>query len=260
MRSILVFADRTSAMAPRLETALSLARMTGGHVSVVVDTPVSRYIAMDPMGGTYVASDALNDALAQDDAHAAAIEEHLAREDVAFDVVRCEDDPVEAVAGAARLADLVLVSHNCTFAGQLALTSRCPVLVVRDGSALSFPLKNAVVAWDGGDEAALALRGAAPLLRTAGNVGVVMVEDKPGGFPATDALCYLARHGVSAELTTLTKQGSIEETIDRAARGAGADLLVMGAFGHSRMREFLFGGVTRYFLESPDAPALLLAH
>jgi nucleotide-binding universal stress UspA family protein len=260
MRSILVFADRTSAMTPRLETALSLARSTGAHVTIVVDTPVSRYIAMDPMGGSYVASDALTDALARDDAHAAAIEEHLSSQDVPFDVVRCEDDPVEAVAGAARLADLVLVSHNCTFAGQLALTARCPVLVVRDGAALTFPLKSAVVAWDGGDEAALALRGAAPLLRSAGQVGVVTVDDKPGGFPATDALRYLARHGVSAELTTLTKQGSIEETIDRAARGAGADLLVMGAFGHSRMREFLFGGVTRYFLESADAPALLLAH
>ena len=260
MRSILVFADRSSAMEPRLETALSLARCRGGHVTVVVDTPVSRYIAMDPMGGSYIASEALGDALAKDDAHAAEIEAHLAREDVPFDVVRCEDDPVEALAGAARLADLVLVSHNCPFAGQLALTARCPVLVVRDGKQLAFPLGVGVVAWDGGDEAALALRYAAPLLREAGAVHVLTVDEKPRGFPATDALRFLSRHGVSAELHTLSRQDTTEETIDMAARGLGADLLVMGAYGHSRMREYLFGGVTRYFLEAPQAPALLLAH
>ena len=260
MRSILVFADRTSAMAPRLETALSLARCNGGHVTVLVDTPVSRYVAMDPMGGSYVASEALRDALAEDDARAAAIEEHLAREDVPFDVIRSEEDPVDAMTGAARLADLVLVSHNCEFAGQLALTGRCPVLVVRDGQILNFPLGVAVVAWNGSDEAAIALRHAAPLLREADVVHVLTVDEKRGGFPATDALRYLSRHGTSAELHPLTRHGSVEETLDKAARGLGADLMVMGAFGHSRVREYLFGGVTRYFLESADAPALLLAH
>lgn len=260
MRSILVYADRGAAMAGRLETALGLARAGDGHVAVVVDTPVTRYISMDPMGGSYVASDALREALEKDDGFAAEIEAHLAREDVAFDVLRCEDEPVDALAAAARLADVVVVSRGCPFAGQLALTARSPVLVVPQQGPLKTPLASACVAWDGGDESAVAMRSAIALLSAAEQVHVLTVAEKAGGFPATEALRYLSRHGVKAELHELTRQGSVEETLAHGVSSVSGALLVMGAFGHSRMREYLFGGVTRYFLESDTAPALLLAH
>lgn len=260
MRSILVFADRSGAMAPRLETALAMARASNGHVTVLVDTPVSRYIAMDPMGGSYVASDALKEALEADDAFAAEIIEHLQREDVPFDVQHSEDDPSEALAAAARLADISIVSHGSLFAGQLAMISRGPVMVVRKDKPLAAPVGTACVAWDGGDEAALALRSSISLLAAAGAVHVLTVEEKPGGFEATDAMSYLSRHGVKAELHILRRTGSTEETLAAEVARLRADLLVMGAFGHSRMREFLFGGVTRYFLEDDDAPTLLLSH
>ena len=121
MRSILVHADRGAGMTARLETALSLARTTGGHVTVLIDTPVTRYVAMDPMGGSFVASDALKQALADDDANAAKIEAHLKNEDVPFDLVRSEAEPVEALAKAARLADIVVLSRSSGLAGELAL-------------------------------------------------------------------------------------------------------------------------------------------
>ncbi len=260
MRSILVHADRSPAMPARLETALSLARLDRGHVSVLVDTPIARYVAMDPMGGSYVASDALKQALAEDDAQAAEIEARLAGGDVPFDIIRSEDEPVEALAAAARLADVVVLSRAGGLAGELALASRTPVLVVADDGPLATPVARACVAWDGGDEAALALRNAAPLLRGCEAVSVLTVAEKPGGFPPTEALRYLSRHGVKAELVELPRTGSTEETLAAAVARAGADLLVMGAFGHSRMREYLFGGVTRYFLEESAGPALLLSH
>jgi nucleotide-binding universal stress UspA family protein len=260
MRSILVFADRGAAMAERLETGLSLARAGGGHVTLLVDTPVARYISMDPMGGSYLASDALKQALADDDAHAAAIEARLAGQDVPFDIVRSEAEPVDALAAHARLADVVIVSRSSGLAGELALASRTPILVVGEGTELAAPPACACVAWDGGDEAAHALRAAAPLLALGGRVHVLTVQEKPGGFPATDALRYLSRHGVKAELHELPRTGSTEETIAAACARLQAGLLVMGAFGHSRMREYLFGGVTRYFLEEVQSPALLLAH
>jgi len=260
MRSILVYADRGAGMTARLDTALSLARVTGGHVTVLVDTPVARYVAMDPMGGSYVASDALKQALADDDANAAALEEHLQRGDVPFDVVRSEAEPVEALARAARLADMVVVSRSSGLAGEVALVSRAPVLVLTDDSPISFPLSSACIAWDGGDEAALALRNAVPLLAGCGSVQVLTVKEKPGGFPATEALRYLSRHGITADLEELTRRGSTEETLAAGVSRAGGQLLVMGAYGHSRVREFLFGGVTRHFLENSQTPALFLAH
>ncbi|HMP56194.1 MAG TPA: universal stress protein, partial [Novosphingobium sp.] len=173
MRSIVVYADRGAAMDARLETALAIARANQGHVTVLVDTPVTRFIAMDPMGGSYLAADALKQALADDDAHAAQIEARLKGEDVAFDVVRSEGEPVDALAAAARLADLVVLSRSTGLAGEVALASRTPVLAVEEGGTLPAPLDVACIAWDGGDEAANAIRAAVPLLKGCGAVHVV---------------------------------------------------------------------------------------
>ena len=75
-------------------------------------------------------------------------------------------------------------------------------------------------------------------------------------------LCQmLVRHGVKAEVSVLARTlPRISDILARHVRDQNADLLVMGAYGHSRVREFLFGGVTRYFLDADTAPALLLAH
>ena len=260
MRSILVHADRGAGMACRLETALSLARAVAGHVTVLIDTPVTRYVAMDPMSGSFVASDALKQALADDDAHAARIEERLKNEDVAFDIVRTEAEPVEALARAARLADVIVLSRSSGLAGELALACRTPILALRDDAGLNLPLSKACIAWDGGDESAVALRSAIPLLTSCASVEVLTVHEKPGGFPGTQAMRYLSRHGINADLKELAREGSTEETLAQAVAQSGAELLVMGAYGKSRMREFLFGGVTLYFLEDSDGPALLMAH
>lgn len=260
MRSILVTADRKPGNEARIDTALGIARRAGGHVTVLLDTPVSRYIAMDPMGGSYVISEALDQARTDDDVAAAAIEARLARDDVPFDVLRSEDDPISAVANAARLADLVVVSRSGGLAGELALASRAPVLALSDDKPLDMPLRRACIAWDGGEQAAAALRAAVPLLASCQMVKLVSVIEKAGGFPATDALRYLSRHGIHAEFEELERRDSTEETLAIAVAQSHAELLVMGAYGKSRMREFLFGGVTAYFLDEAKAPTLLLAH
>ncbi|MEJ2407804.1 MAG: universal stress protein [Novosphingobium sp.] len=259
MRSILVNADRKPGSDARVETALDLARRFNGHVSVLVDTPVTRYIAMDPMGGSYVISGALEEARKDDDEAAAAIETRMTRNDVPFDILRSEDDPLSALANAARLADLVVVSRSGGLAGELALASSTPVLALSD-QTLALPIRRACIAWDGGEQAASALRASVPLLESCQMVKVISVIEKPGGFPATDALRYLSRHGIHAEFEEHERRGSTEETLAIAVTQAHAELLVMGAYGKSRVREFLFGGVTAYFLEETNMPSLLLAH
>lgn len=260
MRSILVYADRSPTMTPRLDSALSLARMVGGHLTVLVDTPVGRYVSMDPLGGSVIATDALNQALADDDVRAEALDERLARLDVPSDVVRSEDEPIEALASAARLADLVVLSRSCALAGDLVLAARTPVLVVNDDAGLIFPLERACIAWDGSAEAAHALRSAVPLLASCATVTLLTVTPQPAPFAAADAMRYLSRHGICAEQQEFGKGASVEETLALAVGSCGGQLLVMGAYRHSRMREFLFGGVTRYFLEDAAGPALLIAH
>ena len=259
MRSILVHAEVGPAGQARIDTALSLARATGGHVTLLVDTPVSRYVAVDGLGGGFVATDALKEALADDDEFAQKIDSALARGDVCCDVVRAESDPLDALGDAARLADVVVVARREALASDLPLAVRCPVLAVNAGETLCFPLGRVAVAWDGSAEAANALRAAVPLLAGA-EVTVVTVKDAAKDFPATDALAYLSRHGIKAELQVVERAGAVEETIARELARLRPQLLVMGAFRHSRLREFLFGGVTRFFLEEPAGPALLLAH
>lgn len=257
MRSILVNADSQPGSHARLETALAIARRENGHVTVLVDTPVSRYIAMDPMGGSYVLSEALERARATDDQVADAAEAHLATTGIPFEVVRCEDDPVTAFAYAARLADLIVVSRSGGLAGDLALRARAPVLALAD-TPLAIPVGSACIGWDGGEQSAAALRAAAPLLAQCSSVRLICVVDKNGGFPAADALRYLSRHGIDAVLEEHERGDSTQDTLANAV--SGTDLLVMGAYGKSRVREYLFGGVTEFFLNEETAPALLLAH
>jgi nucleotide-binding universal stress UspA family protein len=260
MRSILVYADRSDASSARLQTALSLARAMDGHVSVLVDTPIARFMAMDAMGGSYLAADAVKEAVDRDDDFARELADHLRGEDAPFDIARGEEEPVDALAEASRLNDVVVLSRDCEFAGQVAVSGRGPVLVTNPGEVAVAPFDVVMVAWDGSYEAAHALRLAVPLLQLSGAVHVVCVGEKTRAFPSVEALEYLSRHGVTAQLVNVERVGSVEESLAAAAARLQAGLVVMGAYGHSRLREFLMGGVTDYFLSLEGGPVLLLAH
>ncbi|MFM5916457.1 MAG: universal stress protein [Novosphingobium sp.] len=260
MRSILVQAANDRDCAARLDTAMAVARASGGHVTLLVDTPIDPYVSTNPYGGSYVARDALEAAIKADDALAAALEGRFAHDDVPFDVLKTEGSALDAMLSAAKLADLAIVSRTCGFAGDLAIEADCPVLALGH-AALAVPVESAVIAWDGGLQAARALRAAVPILAHCGAVHLVTVnDDAAGDFPATESLRYLARHGISAELHQVAKAGSVEATIAGEVARLHAALLVMGAYSHTRLREFMFGGVTRSFLGLASGPALLLAH
>ena len=104
-----------------------------------------------------------------------------------------------------------------------------------------------------------AVRAAVPLL-TGRAVTVLRIGSDEGKLPDSGVMQYLARHGIAADLREEQKAGaSVEERLEAVADELGATLIVMGAFGHSRLRETLFGGVTRYLLDAARVP-LLLAH
>ncbi len=120
----------------------------------------------------------------------------------------------------------------------------------------------AMVTWDGGMTAARAIAGALPLLAQAKQVEVVSVavEDEDGdALPAFDITHHLARHGINAELKQLTPAQTIASTLLSHASDTSADFMVMGCYGHSRLREFVLGGTTRTILESMTIP-ILMAH
>lgn len=134
-----------------------------------------------------------------------------------------------------------------------------PMLLLPPGGAPDFKLDEIVVAWDFSRAASRAVQDAMPLLRQAKQVRVVSVKsDKSfGGDPSgTEFAKHLSRNGVNAALEEIELgDRSIGEAISDAAKGA--DLLVMGAFGHSRLRDFFLGGATRHILANPALPVFL---
>lgn len=260
MRSIVLPADRSPGFAARLETALGLARAQRGHLTVQIDTPVSQFIVSDMFTGVMIATDAMREACAADLALGQRLDTRLANEDVPFDIEERNDDPIDAICDVALLADVIIADLGFARLNELLVRSATPVLALPASTRPTALQGVAVVAWDGSKAASRALRAAVPLLRGFASVHVVTVTPRNRlERPSTDVLRYLSRHDVHAEFHEIAFDHSVEESLSAETRRLGAELVVMGAYGHGRLREFLTGGVTRYFLTEGE-PALFLAH
>jgi nucleotide-binding universal stress UspA family protein len=191
-----------------------------------------------------------------------------------------EDDVRSALLLASRYADLVVLSQD-EQAGQqggllahaprqrrlpefLALRGVQPVLVVPCdyGGA---PLSGVVMAgWDGSLQATRAIHAALPLLRRAADVRLVLINpDAPselhGEVPGADMARHLARQEVAVQVVVEHTRATVGEALMGLARDCGAGLMVCGAYGHSRYREWILGGATRELFERARMP-LLIAH
>ena len=125
------------------------------------------------------------------------------------------------------------------------------------------PLKldRIMVCWDGSRAATRAIADATPFLHKAKQVEIVMVGAKPGKeteIAGADLGQHLARHGLKIEVKRMTSSDiDVASTILSYVADSNADMLVMGGYGHSRLREFILGGVTRGILESMTVPVLM---
>ena len=267
MRSILVHADTGTATGTRLQTALDIARRMQAHLTVHINTPLAHFVAMDPFGGVYPLQDMMIRAQEAETALVTRLTAQLSGEDVPFNIITTSGEPIDEIVRAARLADLVVVPLDARESTSRSAAETVGGVAIAVGSIvlalpvdLTFTLAGrAMIAWNGSHEGANALRRAIPLLALASEVHVITIGHDKAKLPAADALEYLSRHDIHAALDERKLDGSIEETIQLSAVGIRADWVVMGAYGHSRMREMVFGGVTRYLLDNAKFP-LLLAH
>lgn len=268
MKTILLHVQDDEWLDGRLQAALSLTRATEGHLSCLHVTPIEAYVAFDSFGGVFVMPELLTAIEQHETDLKARLEAQLGKEDVSWDYQQHTGATANMIVSHAALADVVVTGrdyHRETRAlaplgllGDLLHRSRTPLLVpARDGPGLD-PVGPMLVAWDGGYEAANAVRGAIGLLKLASTVEVVRVEEKPEGlFPSSRLLEYLSRHGVHAELRVETgRDEEVPATLLARASAIGATCMVMGGYGRSRVGEYLFGGVTRSLLK--DAPIALL--
>jgi nucleotide-binding universal stress UspA family protein len=177
---------------------------------------------------------------------------------------------VAGIAGALALSDLVVVGQvdpdrpdplRRVLIESILFHARAPALLIPYTGVTGFRTGRAMVAWDGGGTAAAAVRAAMPLLTMADEVlAVIVAEAGKSEMPGADIGAYLARHGLKVQARAMdVAGGSVASALLNFAADEGADWLVMGAYGHSRLREFLLGGTTREILASMTLP-VLMAH
>ena len=177
----------------------------------------------------------------------------------------------EAIGRRARYADLTVMGpevlgtellRSKVIEGALFSSGR-PLMLVPEGARATLTPQRVMVAWDARIEASRAVREALDLLIGATAVRLVLVDpvkgqEGHGDEPGADAAVYLARHGVKVHVVCLPGGGDpVAEVLRRAARDFGADMLVMGAYGHSRLRQRIFGGVTQSMVDDPMLPLFM---
>jgi nucleotide-binding universal stress UspA family protein len=275
-KTIVVHLDRDARRTERLELALSLAGEFDAHL-IGLFALSSEHIPSAVMaegGARIIEVQKRSRAEAAREAEAAfrsAIARHVG---VKAEWRMSEADALGAVRTSARYADLLVAgqrdrhanSNTGTAPGlldELVLSAGRPVLLVPYVGHFPRVGKNVLVAWNAKPEAMRAVTDALPLLARADSVQV-MAFDPEGGRsghgenPGADIALYLARHGVKA---SASRQycGSDQVGVQILSRAADidADLIVMGAYGHSRVRELVLGGVTRTILDSMTVPVLM---
>jgi nucleotide-binding universal stress UspA family protein len=278
MKSVLLYANKDAGLESRFQAALDVTRLFEGHLTCLQVTPYDSFIMGDPFGGVYALPTVIEQVQKAAGGHREQIEARLGHEGISWDWLSFDGAPGQIIVDRARLSDLIVLSRpdregaNAQAAQSIAadvlVHARSPVLAVPQGSqgsaaapATGFDgLGAAMVAWDGSLEASHALRLTLPMLQRASAVHVVTVTERTCEFPSTEAARYLARHGIEAELHEWPAEGrSTAAALNAAAERLSASYAVMGAYGHTRLREAVLGGATRDMLHEGLLP-LLMAH
>lgn len=179
---------------------------------------------------------------------------------------RTDDDLCGALIRQARYCDLVVLGQeepgSAVRPQELVLHGPRPVLVLPHRHEAATTGKRPLLAWDGGMSASRAFQAALPLLTAAPQCTLAVfnrndVYDAHGPHAGADQAAYLARHGVKLDVLVRESAGDVGTALLSLAADIGADLLVMGCYGHARFRELLLGGVTRTVLRDMTLPVLM---
>jgi nucleotide-binding universal stress UspA family protein len=278
LKDILVHVDTTPRSAARLEVAARLAVQHGAHLTAihVIDIPSANYFYGAAMPFVPANPEEIVQRIRAEATEAAGPVETAFRDCVRRNGLQgewrlTEGAPASTVALHGRYADLIVVGQPNRDEPQDAdavtvttvMTSGRPVLAVPFAGEFPTIGERVLVAWNASREAARALNDALPLLTGAKQVTVLAINPQRGvaghgDVPAADIALHLARHGLKAEAThTVARDISDGEALLSYAADLGADLIVAGAYGHSRARELVFGGVTRTLIMEMTAPVLL---
>ncbi len=258
-----------------MSVAIDLALKTEAHVTgmALAYNPVMPGYLIAPMPADYLEQARKQ---SQDDAKAALTEFEGA---AGRNGVRYESRMVQMAGGGAadpfiaqcRLSDLIVIgqydSERGDAIGEVLIEaalfdSGVPIMIVPYAGKPKLAVDHMMVAWDGSATAVRAIRSAMPLLKLAKKITVVMVDrgQIKSGEPGAEVATYMSRHGLNVTLETISSpETSVSDALLNFVSDNGVDMVVMGGYGHSRMREFVLGGATYGMLKSMTVP-VVMAH
>ncbi|MBC3874941.1 universal stress protein [Undibacterium flavidum] len=274
-KTILVHVDESKNSLKRTQLAHQIASQFDAHLTGIALTGISRYIFESTDLGVGDPNIMLHLSALRERAEKAI--EHFKQTSAGLGIATTEclianDEANGGLGLRARYSDLIIIGQTnrdepspsvmSDFPEFMVVNSGRPVLVVPHSSEAQSFGENTVIAWDGSREAARALTDAIPLLRLSKSVQVLIINPEKQGEahgeePGADIALYLARHGIKIEVATRFGTHGTGATILAACKELGADLLVMGGYGHSRFREMIMGGTTRTILEKMTIPVLM---
>lgn len=266
MKSILAHMSDNGQHVVRLRVAVQMAKRFGAHLNVVFAKPDADY----PAGsiGRAMSMHYLEEARREANERLDAIKAEVDRTCGGLPSWERHEhfgDVVKIMSRFAHLADLVVVEQPAPddpdesfmedLSDHLVVSAGCPMLLLPAGWPEGKIGTRVLVAWKNSREASLAVRGSLDFLRDAEQVLVLAAEDAEPAGHGSDLVAYLGHHGVDA--TVIGTSGGDGAEFLKIARNHRCDLLVMGAYAHSRFREMLLGGSTAYILRHTTLPVLM---
>jgi nucleotide-binding universal stress UspA family protein len=274
IRDIVAFADGRPQDAGTIECAARLAREHGAHLTGAFVCP----FLLTAGGAAYVRGRAIKELLAGYDGEIATLEKARRelferasrREGLAAEWRAIRQPLTESIVVHARYADLVVAARPVLESPEaptvvpesLVFASGRPVILLPSEAPPTLG-RRIIVGWNASREATRAVADALPLLARAEAVELLIVDPEchsgsHGEEPGADVARHLARHEVRVEVRTVASRGEdIGSVLLSRAAAFGADLLVMGAYGHSRLTELAFGGATRTALHEAELPLFM---
>ena len=271
---ILVHVDQSPRAQMRLDIAAELARQHGAHLTAlqVIDVAMPVMALGDGGGGAVIAElleQMRQSALVAGVKLKVAFEAALARDGIMGEWRQVEGTAREILALHGRYADLLVLgqddpeSDSDGLLEAVVFDSGRPVLAIPFAGSFKTIGKRVLVGWNASREASRALHDALPLIAKAETATVFLANptrglDGHGEEPGADIARHMVRHGLKVEVAKVIADDVPDSALLlNHASDMGADLLVMGAYGHSRLREFILGGMTRSLLREMTVPVLL---
>lgn len=271
MKTVLLYVDDDAGLDSRLDAALSVVRSLGGRLiccqpSTAAALAIERH-PPDSLEKGGMTSELVHAAAKQADALQDRVQSRLRDENLVWSWRRNAFGAVQALIEESALVDLIVLSapnknHQPdiarAFIGEIALSAGAPVLTIPLDLVEFDPSRPVLVAWNGSIEATRTIRSNIGLLQKASEVHLVSVgQSMLRSFDAAESKAYFALLGLDIEVSDIAREGSTTESLLQKAVAIGASYILLGAYGHSRFREAIFGGVTRAMLSQDRFPLIL---